>query len=248
MQYTCNICGAVNDCQVYQLGREKPDCRGCGSNVRMRAVIGLLSHELFGARLPIDAFPRDPGIRGVGLSDWDAYAERLGTRLSYTNTYYHQEPLLDITCNPEHQVGSCDFLISTDVFEHVLPPVGLAFTGARQLLKEGGVLILTVPYMVEPADTIEHFPSLHEWALEQDNGGAWRLENKRSDGSLEVFTELVFHGGPGSTLEMRLFSLQSLLDELRKAGFSSVRVAEDPMPEIGVIWSHAWSLPIVARA
>lgn len=247
MQYTCNICGVRNECQVYQLGRETPDCVGCGSNVRMRAIIGLLSLELFGKRMPIDAFPEDRGIRGIGLSDWDAYAERLGARLSYTNTYYHQEPLLDITRVPEAWTGSCDFLISTDVFEHVLPPVSEAFTGARQLLKDGGALILTVPYSIAPVQTVEHFPSLHEWTLEQGEEGAWELHNTRADGTLEVFTDLVFHGGPGSTLEMRLFSQQSLLEELERAGFSSVRIAADPMPEIGVIWGHAWSLPIVAK-
>ena len=136
MQYTCNICGLRNECHVFELGRETPDCRGCGSNVRMRAIIGLLSYELFGARVPLECFPEDRSIRGVGLSDWDAYAERLAERLSYTNTYYHQEPLLDITRVPEEKFGSCDFLISTDVFEHVLPPVGEAFVGARQLLKD----------------------------------------------------------------------------------------------------------------
>ena len=34
----------------------------------------------------------------------------------------------------------------------------------------------------------------------------WTLTNRTLDGAVQTFTDLVFHGGPGSTLEMRLFS------------------------------------------
>ena len=248
MEYRCNICGSDNHCEPADLGREHPDCRGCGSTLRMRAVIGLLSRELFGDVRPIGEFPADRGIRGIGLSDWDEYARRLGERVDYTNTYYHQEPRLDITEIPEDRAGSCDFLISTDVFEHVLPPVSAAFAGARRLLKPGGVLVLTVPYVIEVDHTTEHFPALHDWRLVEAADGRWQLENVRRDGSREVFDNLVFHGGPGSTLEMRMFSRHSLLRELELAGFSDIRVADEAMPEIGVVWPVSWSLPIIARA
>ena len=39
--------------------------------------------------------------------------------------------------------------------------------------------------------------------------------NWTADGRIETFDDLVFHGGPGSTLEMRVFSedaLRGLLD------------------------------------
>lgn len=248
MEYNCNICGTANTCELADLGRETPDCRGCGSTLRMRAVIGLLSEALFGEPLAIADFPKRRGLRGVGLSDWEEYARRLAERMDYTNTFYHQEPRLDITDIADDQAGSCDFLISTDVFEHVLPPVSAAFSGARRLLKPGGVFILTVPYALECENTVEHFPNLHEWSLHQEPDGAWRLDNRRRDGGQETFRDLVFHGGPGSTLEMRLFSRQSLLEELRVAGFSDVRIAAEPMPSIGVVWPVSWSLPVVARA
>ena len=248
MQYRCNICGAHNRCEPEDLGREHPDCDGCGSTLRMRSVIGILSRALFGDLRPIDEFPIDRAIRGVGLSDWDEYARRLADRLDYTNTFYHQEPLLDITDIGDDRAGSCDFLISTDVFEHVLAPVSAAFAGARRLLKPGGVLVLTVPYALEVEHTVEHFPSLHDWSMTQAADGAWRIENTCPDGRREVFDQLVFHGGPGSTLEMRLFSRNSLLRELQQAGFSDVRIVNEAMPEIGVVWPVAWSLPILARA
>lgn len=247
MEYSCNICGARNDCAPAALGRETPDCRGCGSTLRMRSVIGLLSRALFGEALEISSFPERRDLRGVGLSDWEEYARRLAERLDYTNTFYHQEPHLDITDISDARAGSCDFIISTDVFEHVLPPVSAAFSGARRLLKPGGVLVLTVPYALETESTIEHFPALHDWRLEPA-GDDWLLRNRRPDGSEEVFDRLVFHGGPGSTLEMRLFSRSSLLGELEAAGFTDVRIADEDMPEIGVVWPCNWSLPVVARA
>lgn len=246
MEYRCNICGSVNPLQESRLGREEPDCGGCGSTVRMRSVVGLLLKELFEQPGPIEGMPVRRDIRGIGLSDWDEYARRLAERFNYTNTYYHQAPRLDITEIDDGIAGSCDFLISTDVFEHVVPPVSKAFQGARRLLRPGGVLILTVPYSLEN-DTREHFPALHDWKLQHD-GREWVLRNLRADGTREEFHNLVFHGGPGSTLEMRVFSEKALLRELRDAGFSNVRVASEPMPEIGVIWPQKWSLPIVARA
>lgn len=248
MEYRCNICGKDNQCELADLGREQPDCRGCGSTLRMRSVIGLLSRALFGDLRPIEEFPIDRTYRGVGLSDWDEYARRLAERLDYTNTFYHQEPRLDITTIPDERAGTCDFLISTDVFEHVLPPVSAAFAGARRLLKPGGVLVLTVPYALEVDHTVEHFPTLHDWSLVQQGDGAWALENFRADGQREVFDKLIFHGGPGSTLEMRVFSQASLLRELEQAGFSDIRIVDEPMPEIGVVWPVSWSLPIIARA
>lgn len=220
----------------------------------MRAIIGLLSLELFGLVLPIKDFPTKVGLKGVGLSDWEGYASRLAQTIDYTNTFYHQPPTLDITQVPDELAGTCDFLISSDVFEHVLPPVGAAFAGARRLLKPGGLLVLTVPFGVSGEDTIEHFQNLHSWSMAQDETGAWRLDNQREDGTRESFTDLKFHGGPGATLEMRVFMRESLLVELARAGFREVRIASEPMPEIGVIWPEfpdrraGKSLPVIARA
>lgn len=246
IEYQCNICGSRNCCEPSSLGRERPDCQDCGSSVRMRSVIGLLSQGLFGQLLQIDEFPTSPHLQGIGLSDWDTYANRLGRRIRYQNTFYHQEPLLDITRVADSKVESCDFILSADVFEHVAPPVSDAFAGTWRLLKPGGLLILTVPYVVEVDTTTEHFPDLYDWSLAQGADGTHRLYNRTRDGTQEEFDQLVFHGGPGTTLEMRVFSKHSLLAELEAAGFSNIRIADEPMPEIGVMWQHPWSLPVVA--
>lgn len=248
VDFTCNICGRFCRCERWQLDRELASCRGCGSTVRMRSIIGLLTRELFGATQPLEQLPVRKHIRGVGLSDWDQYGRRLAKVVDYTNTYYHQEPRLDITRIGDDIAGTCDFIISTDVFEHVLPPVSGAFEGARRLLKPGGLLVLTVPYATEFSHTREHFPDLHDWSIEGGAFTGYRLRNRRRDGVEEVHEDLVFHGGPGSTLEMRLFSRDSLLAELASAGFRDIRIADEDMPEIGVIWPCHWSLPVLARA
>ncbi len=246
MHFTCNICLAINQVGDGQLGREEPGCPGCGSNVRIRAVLHLLSEALFGISLPLADFPTDKSIRGLGLSDWGGYAGPLAEKLDYSNTYFHQPPLLDI-CNVDASAeGNHDFLISSEVFEHVVAPVSRAFAGARRLLKPGGVLILTVPYSPKAGETLEHYPHLHDYAIREVEG-SHRLFNTRADGTREEFTDLVFHGGPGSTLEMRLFTCQSVISELEQAGFSEVRIASEARPDWGITWEFPWSLPIVAR-
>jgi len=52
----------------------------------MRAIVHLLSTELFGESYILRDFPVRPDIRGIGLSDWDGYAGGLPHKLNYTNT------------------------------------------------------------------------------------------------------------------------------------------------------------------
>ena len=59
---------------------------------------------------------------------------------------------------------------------------------------------------------------------------------------------IVFHGGPGSTLEMRVFSRAALEREFRDAGFARVRVANEPYLPFGIHWPEPWSVPMVAYA
>lgn len=175
------------------------------------------------------------------------YGNPLAERLDYQNTYFHEEPKLDITEISDEMAGSCDFLITTEVFEHVLSPVQRAFDGARRLLKPGGVMVLTVPFDDRAPATKEHFPQLNDFSIVKEDGQP-RLYNTLPDGQTEVFDDLVFHGGPGSTLEMRLFGLDALIGHCRQAGFAQVDVANDDVPERGIAWSHPWSVPILARA
>ncbi len=179
------------------------------------------------------------------MSDWDGYAILLARKFNYRNTYYHQEPKFDITCFDPSLEGTFDFIISSDVFEHVPPPVSKAFENARKLLKPRGVLIFTVPYSKDEK-TVEHFPELYDYRITETNGH-YILRNVTRNGVRQTFDELVFHGGHGATLEMRLFSELSLLEEFRKAGFDKVKIYKDDDLAHGIQWSHDWSLPISAR-
>lgn len=243
--FRCNVCGRPARAKVAELGREIPSCRCCGSTVRNRALVHWLSVELFGKSLAIHEFPHRPDIVGIDMSGWHGYGQALGERLGYRNTYYHMEPKLDITAIDPSLLGTLDFVISSDVFEHVAPPVSIAFENTRRLLKPGGVLIVTVPYTKE-AGTKEHFPDLYQYEIVKE-GDDFVLINTTRSGERQVFRNLVFHGGPGTTLEMRVFSEKSLVGGLERAGFEQVKIRAEPDYDAGVVWHESWSLPVTAR-
>jgi SAM-dependent methyltransferase len=226
------------------MSREAGECAGCGSTVRMRSVIRCLSLALFGRSVRLSDLAADQSIRGTGLSDWVGYAGRLAGLFDYTNTSYNAEPRLDITDPPAHLLGTLDFMIASDVFEHVAPPVDRAFAGAFNLLKPGGILVFTVPYSKD-GETIEHFPDLNDFAV-LEFGPDCYLINRRRDGEYEVFDDIVFHGGVGQTLEMRIFSEADVVRSLRRSGFEGVVIHRENDPAAGIIHREDWSLPITA--
>lgn len=242
--FLCNVCGAQARAPLVRIDREEPSC-ACGSTVRMRDIVYSLSLALFGRSLALPDFPNNPAITGFGLSDWDGYAAGLARKFSYQNTFYHQRPFLDIVAPPEEMLGTADFLISSDVFEHVPPPVSRAFDNAYRLLKPGGFLILTVPYSKE-AVTIEHFPNLDRYRI-IDIDGHHALVNLDREDRFHLHSGLIFHGGGGETLEMRVFCERGVLDALKQAGFTDIRIVGEDVPEVGIIHKVDWSLPIIAR-
>ena len=181
------------------------------------------------------------------MSDWEGYGNTLAQKFAYVNTFFHREPHLDITSIPERLVGKHRFLISSDVFEHI-PCFGLeaAFRNARRLLEDRGVFLFTVPFE-KSGPTREHFPRMHDYRIVETAGKRF-LYNRTPDGEEEIFDGLVFHGGEGMTLEMRMFTQPDLLRRLQDAGFSSVRVCPDQVPRFGILWPMDWAVPIVARA
>lgn len=186
-------------------------------------------------------------LRGLGMTDSEGYAKRFAEKFSYENTYLHQEPYLDISASeiaPE-RLGSSDFIISSEIFEHVAPPVQKAFQNTFKMLKPGGVFVLTVPYGLD-AETVEHFPDLNDYTIIEENG-SYRLHNVTTAGVVQEFHDLVFHGGPGSTLEMRIFCEAALLEHLKGAGFEAITVYREPDLPHGIWWPERWAFPISAR-
>jgi SAM-dependent methyltransferase len=244
--FICNICGCKNITRLKFLNREQPSCRCCGSKVRMRALINLLSTTLFHQSLIIQDFPINKDIRVIGLSDWEEYAQRLQNKLNYTNTFFHHEPKLDIMNIQENDFLSLDVLMSSDVFEHVLPPIEKAFNNAFDLLKPDGTLLLTVPYTLDET-TVEHFPELHKFDIFTDKNGVKIIRNQTRDGQTQIYNNLIFHGGEGETLEMRIFSKAGLIKILKDAGFVKIKFHEEPVYKYGIVWKQPWSLPITAK-
>jgi SAM-dependent methyltransferase len=242
--FTCNICGHRNASLQDAGEREKRSCSSCGSSIRVRAILLTLSRALFGLELSVADFPMLKSIRGLGISDSDIYSGSLERCFSYTNTFYHREPALDLSNPDEKEFGRYDFVICSEVLEHIAPPVDRAFQTLARLLKPAGVLILTVPYVPIPS-SIEHFPELQEYGL-ADINGTTVLVNRSMDGSYQVYDRLSFHGGRGSTLEMRVFSETAVQSMLIEAGLSNICIGGKESREFGVVLSGPCSLPMAA--
>ncbi len=240
LRFTCNVCNSP--CHAERVDREVPSCAKCGSNVRFRWIVDALSSELFGKSLPLKEFPRDRKIRGISLSDWGPVAKVLAKRFDYKNTFLHREPRLDIMDPNSGESSSCDFIIASEVLEHVPPPVQSAFDNLARLLKPGGFVVFSSPYE-SSGETIEHFPNLYRWEVVKFQAD-YVLLNRTKDGRLETFENLVFHNGPGNTLETRVFSKDGLLANCAAAGFD-VALAKDN-PGYGIVWDP-WSRGIVLR-
>jgi SAM-dependent methyltransferase len=243
--YECNLCGRPNAIDLAAMEREARTCLGCGSTLRHRSVVAALSRKVFaGKSLPLDEWQGVEGLKVTGVSDAELIARALGQKVGYTNTFVHHAPFLDICAPAPEHVASCDVLLCSDVLEHVPPPVERAFEGMRRIIRPGGFLLMTVPCTALEA-TAEHYSSLHEYRI-VERGGKSVLVNRTPEGKLEEFDDLVFHGGPGETLEMRHFALNDLQGHLARAGFSTVEICAQPDFRHGVYWQRPYDVPIVA--
>ncbi len=244
--YQCNICGNKNINTLEELHREIPTCKYCGSNVRFRSIIHLLALNLFGESVCLDDYPIRDDISGIGFSDWEGYAELLSKKINFINTYYHKEPKVDITKLEQELEGKFDFLITSELFEHVLPPVSDAIKNCFKMLKDGGFLILTVPYEREGNETIEHFEDLYDYNIIETNGKKI-LRNVTKDGVIKTYNNIIIHGGDGETLEMRKFCEKSILRELEGAGFRDIAIYKENFFKFGIYWKLDHHLPIIAH-
>lgn len=244
LTFTCNLCNSP--CSVgseADVGREKCSCSTCGSCARFRWIIHALSLELFGKSIPLTLFPLAKDVTGIGLTDSESVAGPLAKQLSYTNTFYHKEPRIDITDLSSGADGAFDFIIASEVFEHLPPPVQPAFNNLARLLRPDGFVVFTVPWGPD-GHTKEHYPDLHDWQIADLRSGRV-LVNRTAGGELQLFDKLSFHGGPGETLEMRLYSKGDLIEHFKNAGFQETEFAES-CPEYGIV-CEPWSRGLVAR-
>lgn len=200
-----------------------------------------MSTEIFGESLPLKNFPSRKTVRGLGLSDPAQIAKILSKRFAYRNTSYDRQPHFDIMSPPKGT--EFDFIVASEVFEHVRPPMQTAFNNLARIPKPGGFVVFSSPWESK-GDTVEHFPNLHDWQLVSLRSGQV-LVNRTSDARLETFENLNFHDGPGGILEMSVFSKNGLLANCEAAGFVGTSFAEN-YPPFGIVWD-AWSRGLLLR-
>jgi hypothetical protein len=226
------------------MSREQISCFSCGSSVRYRSVIHTLLVGLGLENRTLKHIEDKKSIIGIGMTDSGVYTKLLSKKFSYTNTFYHREPKLDILKIEGQELGCAHFIICSDVFEHVSTPISLAFQNLFRLLKHGGMLILTVP-IVDHAQAKEYFPTLNKYHVEY-RGSTPVLINMTVSGQHEIFYALTFHEGEGQTLVMRDFSKEWVFDELLKAGFTEIRLMDEEYLDFGIVWGRELSVPILA--
>ena len=242
MPFRCNVCGAVNQ---HEVTASEPASCSCGANVRIRAMLHLLSLELFGTSLDLPDFPRLPSLRALGTSDHANYARVLEQKVGYTNTFADRPPVFDLSQPHPEDHGRYDFVLSGDVLEHVPPPVRFTLSEICRILKPNGFFVFTV-FCRPDGSTREHFPSLHEFRVVTLSGQPVLL-NRRTDGVLETYTDLVLHAGDCGSLEMRECSAPDLRRELCEAGFQDLVFLEHDVPERGIVFDSDTSQPVLAR-
>ncbi len=171
--------------------------------------------------------------------------------INYINTFYHTEPLLDIhNKNDISKYNDLDFIISSDVFEHIdpFPSLQNAFDNMYIMLKKGGFIVFSVPFWYDTH--LEHYPNLYNYKIiKEENSNNYILLNTTIDGKNEYYNNLIFHGGPGSTLEMRIFSFDKLNENLKNAGFNNIifHKPDEDMKKYGIFWENEHSLIITAK-
>jgi SAM-dependent methyltransferase len=143
----------------------------CRANASFRGIIYVLDRLLGGRQdVPLRKWPRRKHIFGVGMSDWPGYANLLEKKFNHENTFSDRKPQLDIRNLNKTHLEKYDFVISTDVFEHILSPVQQGFDNLLRLLKPEGYLVFSVPYICI-SQTLEHYPGLFEYAILDFHGG-----------------------------------------------------------------------------
>jgi SAM-dependent methyltransferase len=237
MSFVCNITGKLFDLNENEKDREL--AIRFGFNSRFRAICYVFCKLFYGECKILSNLEKNKSLKGIGMSD-SGWADIFGQKFNYINTFYHTSPHLDIY-NKEHlkNYTDLDFIISSDVFEHIdpFPSLQHAFNNLFKMLKYGGNIIFSVPYT--NSEHIEHFPNLYDYKIKKENN-KYILYNTTIENKIETFDNLCFHGGPGNVLEMRVFSKTSIISFLEKSGFINITFYDitDDMKKYGIFWSQ----------
>jgi len=245
LSFICNICGAHTSSHMDTIDREIRSCTECGSTVRMRHLMQILAQSIYKRDVTIDEFLIRKDIKCLGMMDPQEFATPLAEKIDYINTFIDREPFFDIYNISHEKEEQFDFVICSEIFEHLSPPISHAFLQLKRLLKPGGSIIFTVPYNFEET-TKEYFPDLFDYSLCHDDNGYY-LINKTKEGSIQVFRKLNFHHGEGLALVKRDFSRSGLIQNLIEAGFTDIKFWESPYFPYGIYHPEACGYPLTAK-
>lgn len=215
----CNICGSGSGFTQQELGREGWLCKNCSASNRHRAVMYGLGLCLGSLDSPVAAWKPHKELKILESSGRGSYPMMLKDKFDYYNTEY--DPNSELIRKPFSHIADfqqlaygdsqLDFIIASDVFEHVREDER-AFREMYRTLKPSGIFVLTVPYV-------------HEW--EQT------LIRVKVEGDKDIhLLPPEYHGGGGQTLSYRTYG-RDLMDRLRVIGFSVAYVNLD-VPECGI--------------
>lgn len=236
--FRCNITGNIFQLEDSEKSRELGI--RFGYNCRFRAICYVFTKLFYGECKIMKHVVPNKNIKGIGMSD-SGWANLFAEKFNYINTFYHMPPYLDIY-NTRHvaMYNHLDFIISSDVFEHISPYPGIqfAFDNLYMMLRPGGFIIFSVPFVAD-GEHKEHYPNLFNYEIKHSNN-EYILYNTTKDGNKEEFNNLCFHGGPGDVLEMRIFSKKSLLFHLEQSGFVNIIFNEidEDMNKYGIFWGE----------
>lgn len=216
--------------------REEMSCSQCELNARIRVVLHLLnaicppgspeSIYLTEQTTRLYQFVRERWPQASGSEYFeDSMRQRLTDHLKHLVSERENLRKEDVT-DLSFESGSLDVVISCDVLEHV-PDYRQALAEFGRVLKPGGRLLLTVPFMEKSADTMVRA----------------RL---RDDGSIEHLEEPEYHGDPVDPKGVLAFYNfgWDLLDDVRAAGFSQACWILPWAPDEG-LFTSLWTLEAV---
>lgn len=215
-RWQCLACSSVNP-PAATASTESQMCIACGATWRDRVVLGAVLIGLEIGLFPLPALSPDWSRTGVGIADAQTIAAPLASRFDYVNGHLHRYPHLDVRSVPEALVGTAEFVVCSEVLEHVEPPVQPALDGLARLLRPGGFAVITVPDVgLKPPG--EHYPDLVEWSVRDDHSIDWR----DSTGKSAHDPDPEWHGGAGLTLAFRRWTADELDAAILAAGLTAV--------------------------
>lgn len=237
-------------------GRENTKMFGYIS--RNRALWYILSHYLYGELKVLCDAPSNKTIRGLGINDTE-YNKELSALFDYKNYQIHTTSSFT-TLTPEEQShkidlyninfyihNNYDFITCSEIVSHISPYPGLAvaFKNLHSMLRPGGILVLSTPYM-KGGEYKERHPSLHSYEVIKPSSphgtsAAWMIKNKTADGADEIIPPTVIYNSEDpASIEMRIMNDAELERLLSDAGFTKIsfKQIDEHMNYNGIHWDR----------